>query len=337
MGLKKLKEYRSLKVSDLKEKPLTVVMYDNFPIVFGFNEQAIVPGRYFTPVSVFFKNNALKTDVDVKAAKTELLDQVGVKYYSANNYVELENADMVKAFISPYGQTPYLRQQGLAEAEIAETLVDTILGEMKIAFHGSENGFNQKLLDLVTKRHDEIIKVQPKVGGVQAGAWSRAVTTLNFDEFQEATRGFRPITGEINTRLVSMGEDVDLKILETTTGLKGLLEVLSPGSLMEVMDRGVTGFTREPLLLAATDIALRKIKPFEKMQYDKHFKAIKEAHPQWSDARVKEIAEDLAEKQAVEIALQYAQHRHATVGLQFYFRDLLQVCVLYFCLQNPPL
>ena len=306
MGLKKLKEYRSLKVSDLKEKPLTVVMYDNFPIVFGFNEQAIVPGRYFTPVSVFFKNNALKTDVDVKAAKTELLDQVGVKYYSANNYVELENADMVKAFISPYGQTPYLRQQGLAEAEIAETLVDTMLGEMKIAFHGSENGFNQKLLDLVTKRHDEIIKVQPKVGGVQAGAWSRAVTTLNFDEFQEATRGFRPITGEINTRLVSMGEDVDLKILETTTGLKGLLEVLSPGSLMEVMDRGVTGFTREPLLLAATDIALRKIKPFEKMQYDKHFKAIKEAHPQWSDARVKEIAEDLAEKQAVEIATNQA-------------------------------
>ena len=306
MGLKKLKEYRSLQVSDLKEKEITTIMYDNFPIVFGYNEQPIVAGRYFTPVSVFFKNNALKSNADYNSAKTELLDQVGVKYYAANKYVELENQKMVSSFISQYGQAVYLRQQGLSDAEIAETLVDTMLGEMKIAFHGSETGFNQKLLDLVTKKHDEIIRVQPKVGGVQAGAWSRAVTNLGFDEFQEATRGYRPISGEINTRLVSLGEDVDLKNLESITELPRWLEVLTPGQLMQLMDRQVTGFTRQPLLLAAMDAGFRKIKPFEKMMFDRHKAAIKEAHPQWSDARVAEIAKDLSEKQSVEIVTNQA-------------------------------
>jgi hypothetical protein len=306
MGLRKLKDYRSLQASDLNEKQITTIMYDNFPIVFGFNEQAIVPGRYYTPVSVFFRNNALKTEVDVRAAKTELLDQVGVKYYAANKYVELENADVVKAFISPYGQTPYLRQQGLSDAEIAETLVDTMLGEMRIAFHGSEKGFNQKLFDLITERHNEIIKVAPKLKKPQAGAWSRAVTTLNFDEFQEATRGFRPITGELNTRLVSMGEDVDLKKLETVTGLKGWLEILTPGQLMQLMDRQVTGFTRQPLLLAAMDAGFRKIKPFEKLMLDRHKASIKELNPQWSDSRIEELAQDLAEKQSVEIVTNQA-------------------------------
>ena len=306
MGLKKLKDYRSIQVSDLKEKEVTTIMYDNFPIVFGFNEQPVVPGRYFTPVSVFFRNNALKTNSDYNVAKAELLDQVGVKYYAANKYVELENEKMVKAFISPYGQTPYLRQQGLSDVEVAETLVDTMLGEMRIAFHGSETGFNQKLLDLITKKHDEIIKIQPKVGGVQAGAWSRAVTNIGFNEFQEATRGYRPITGEVNTRLVSMGEDVDLKNLESITELPRWLEVLTPGQLMQLMDRQVTGFTRQPLLLAAMDAGFRKIKPFEKMMFDRHKAAIKEAQPQWSDDRIEEIAKDLSEKQAVEIVTNQA-------------------------------
>lgn len=306
MGLRKLKEYRSLQAADLNQKEITTIMWDNFPIVFGFNEQKAVQGRYFTPVTAFFKNNALKTVTDQNNAKRELLEQVGVIYYPTGKYVEAESPEIVSAFIAPYGQTAYLRQKGLSDAEIAETLVDTMLGEMQIAFHGSETGYNQRLFDLIKKRHDEIIKVAPKLDKPQAGAWSRAVTTIKFDEFQDVTRGYRPITGEINTRLVSMGEDIDLKNLETVQGIKGWLEVLSPGQLMQLMDRQVTGFTRQPLLLAAMDAGFRKIKPFEKMMFERHKAAIREAQPQWSDARVESIAKDLSEKQSVEIVTNQA-------------------------------
>jgi len=306
MGIKKLPEYRSVPISDLKEKEVTTIMWDNFPIRFGYNEQKITEGRYFTPVSVFFRNNALKTDIDFSVAKTELLDQVGVKFYATNKYVEAENPKFISSFIDQYGQTAYLRQQGLSDAEIAETLVDTMLVDMKIAFHGSDTGYNQKLYDFIKERHDEIVRITAKTKMPQAGAWSRAVTTLTFPEFQELTRGYRPVTGEINTRLVSMGEDIDLKNLESITELPRWLEVLTPGQLLELMDRQVTGFTRQPLLLAATDIGFRKIKPFKEMQFQKYRAMIKESNPQMPDNLVEEFAKDLSEKQAVEIVTNQA-------------------------------
>lgn len=306
MGLKKLKEYRSVSVSDLRDKEITTIMWDNFPIRFGYNEQKIVEGRYLTPVSIFFKNNALKTPQDFKLAKTELLEQAGVKYYAANKYVEVEDAKVLSKFLEQYGQTIYLRQNGLADAEIAETLIDTMLLDSKIAFHGSETGYNQKLFDFIKNRHDEIIKITPKTKMPQAGAWSRAVTTLTFDEFQNLTQGFRPVTGEINTRLVSMGEDIDLKNLENINDIPGWLEVLSPGQLLELMDRQVTGFTRQPLLLAAMDVGFRKIKPFEKMMYDRHVAALRESNPQLGEAKIAEFAKDLSEKQSVEIVTNQA-------------------------------
>jgi hypothetical protein len=103
-----------------------------------------------------------------------------------------------------------------------------------------------------------------------------------------------------------MGEDIDLKNLENITGIKGWLENLSPGQLLELMDKQVTGFLRQPLLLSAMDMGFRKIKPFEKMMFERHFKSIKETHPQWSDDKIREFAQDLAEKQSVEIVTNQA-------------------------------
>lgn len=306
MGLRKLREYRDMPVSKLTDKEVTTIMWDNFPIRFGYNDQKIVPGRYLTPVSVFFKNNALKTPQDFTLAKTELLEQAGVRYYAANKFVEVAEPEVLKKFVAPYGQTAYLRQKGLSDAEIAETLIDTMLIDSRVAFHGSETGYNQKLFDFIKNRHDEIIKITPKTKMPQSGAWSRAVTTLKYDEFQNLTEGYRPVTGEINTRLVSMGEDIDLKNLENITGIPGWLEIVSPGQLLELMDRQVTGFTRQPLLLAAMDMGFRKIKPFEKMMFERHYAALKESHPQWGDAKIREFATDLSEKQAVEIVTNQA-------------------------------
>jgi len=306
LGLKRLPEYRDVPASKLSEKAMAIVMYDNFPIRFGFNEQQITKGKYYTPVSIFFKNNALKTDVDYRSAKRDMLEQVGVRYYADANFVEVADAKLLTPFLDQYGQAVYLRQQGLADAEIAETLIDTQLVDMRIAFHGSETGYNQRLFDFIKAKHDQIIKISGKTDKPQAGAWSRAVTNITFQEFDDLTLGYRPISGEVNTRLASIGGDIDLKLLETETTLKGWLNTVSPGQLLDLMDRQVTGFTRQPLLTAAMDMSFRRIKPFEKMQYEKFYAALKESHPQWGDERLKSLANDLAEKQAVEIATNQA-------------------------------
>lgn len=306
MGLDKLKQYRPEQVSKLSQKEIAVIMWDNFPIRFGFNEQKIVPGRYLTPVSIFFKNNALKTPADLVAAKTELLEQAGVKYYAANKFVEVENAAVVKKFIEPYGNTVYFRQQGKSDAEIAEIIIDTMLVDSKIAFHGSETGYNQKLFDRIKTLHDNIIKIAPKTKMPQQGAWSRAVTSLTFEEFDTLTMGYRPVTGEINTRLVSQGQEIDLKNLENITSLPDWLEIVSPGQLMELMDKQVTGFLRQPALMAAMNKGFKDIKAFEKMMSDRHFKSIRESNPGISEQMARSMADNLAEKQAVEIVTNQA-------------------------------
>ena len=305
LGLEKSKIFTPRDVSKMKDKEIAAAHYDNWQLRFGFNGAKVAPGVYINPTPYFLSNNALRTEKDFTTARNALLEQLKIKYDDTTGlFVTRGDKNYANEFISPFGITVYYRQQGMTDIEIARAIIENMLIDMKTTFHGSPNGFNEDLYKLITKKHREIQRAAEAKNQLPFDTWSKAVEVTEFKEFEDATMGFRPTSGEINTRLVNIGGDKDLSAFNEFTGIGGMLDNFQNWS-MEVMDAQVTGLFRQKMLWIAMTKNLKELKPFQANIEEDVFKQTMASMPNKSatfEARMRENAAALAEKRVVELA-----------------------------------
>jgi len=311
-GLVATKKFRPMSSANMGELQIALAHYRNFSIRFPYNGKTITEGVYISPATAFFKNNALKTKEDLVKARNELLAKVGVAYSDEIGGYAITNEKAVKAFNAKFSSSVYSRQNGLPESEIAWLHVDRMLLEMRNAFHGGPNAFNQKLLDAIKEKHKEIIDYRIKAGAKKrggvaesedfAGAWENASASLAFKEFQDLTVNMHPI-GEINTDLVSRGEVKDMKVFEEEGGLPMMLQKWNNWS-MEVMDAQVTGFYRQKALWIAYDANQGRLQPYQNMLAKRYEKSL--AEQGMNPGKAKEVGKLHAEKRVTELAWKQA-------------------------------
>ncbi len=297
-GLKASKKYRAVDIADLNELEIAVAHYDNFSIRFSYNGKTVGEGQYVSPVTPFFRHNALKTGGDFELARRDILEQVGVRADLDLNTFDAFNIKKVKDFNKEFSTTVYYRQQGLSDADIARVHIDNMLVDMYNTFHGGPNSYNEKLFDAIKERHTALYADSKKL--VKA-AWAKASASLTEDEFIKLTKGFRPTSGQINTRLVSMGENIDLKNLEDVKGFNAQLDKFQNWT-MDVMDAQVNGLFRQPALWIMYSKYMDDLAPYEKKLVTQYQKLIKENNPLLSDNKVTKLAKAQAEKQVVELS-----------------------------------
>jgi hypothetical protein len=297
MGLDKSSRFTPREIAKLDQRDIGVTMWDNFLIRFGFNQVKILENTYINPVNVFYDNNGLRTNLDFAKGRTDLMEQMGASYNEVTGVYDELSTVKLRAALSNHGETVYFRQQGLSDSEIARIYSERMLTDMRYAFHGSSEGFNDNLYNLMAEKHKEVVKVGTRQGKPQATAWSRAATNLTWKEFDDATIGFRPTSGYINTRIKSSGRKKDDygPLVEDLGTLEKMFEKY-PDKVMEIMDRQVTGFLRLPAMKVAVDKGFVDMKPYEALLVARHKKAIKENNPSLSDADVQLQAELIAEK-----------------------------------------
>lgn len=445
-NLKASKAYRAVDINELNDLEVAVAHFDNFSIRFSYNGKTVGDGQYVSPVTPFFRHNALKTGSDFELARRDILDQVGVRADLDLNTFDAFNLKKVKDFNKEFSTTVYYRQQGSSEADIARIHIDNMLIDMYDTFHGGPNSYNQKLYDTIVDRHkglygykvnyksisggnagkgtplgdakdiamraesnaaivelvdtniqkniieanpkgigktssetsllrlgpatgdlsgktimlarngklsgkelrpetirsiidaneagakfvvgdmpnvdtqfqDLLNKIeanytvyhtgtQPRTGVVEKpknlvkAAWAKASASLTPEEFISLTKGFRPTSGQINTRLTFMGGEADLKGLEDINGNGEILGKFQNWA-MDIMDAQVNGLYRQPALWITYSKYMDDLAPYEKKLVTQYKNAIKQDNPLISDAKADKFAKAQAEKQRVELA-----------------------------------
>jgi hypothetical protein len=298
-GLVKSGKYTARQVSEMSESAIAVTHFDNWSIRFPYNSEPIAPGIKLSPAPVFYKHNALKTKKDFTAARNELMESMGVAYDDAIEGFAVTNPELSKRFLSKFSSTVYYRQQGVPDEEIARIHIENMLLDMRNTFHGGPNTYNEELFGLVKSKYAEIEIFRMKSKQSMDNAWENASAGITFDEFQKATVGRHPVSGEINTRLVSHGDNKDMAVFEEEGGLPKILEKFQNWS-MEVMDATVTGMYRQKALWIYFDERLNSLAPYEKMLSTRMETELIEQG--MSPALAKARAAAHAEKQTVEIA-----------------------------------
>jgi hypothetical protein len=297
-NLKASKAYRAIDITELNDLEVAVAHFDNFSIRFSYNGKTVGDGQYVSPVTPFFRHNALKTGGDFELARRDILDQVGVRADLDLNTFDAFNPKKIKDFNKEFSTTVYYRQQGMTEADIARVHVDNMLIDMYDTFHGGPNSYNEKLFEAIKDRHADLYADSKKM--VKA-AWAKASASLTPDEFFKLTKGFRPTSGQINTRLVHMGGDADLENLQDVSEFGAILGKFQNWA-MDVMDAQVNGLYRQPALWIMYSKYMDDLAPYEKKLVTQYQKLIKESNPLFSDAKAAKLAKAQAEKQTVEIA-----------------------------------
>lgn len=306
MGLKKSSVFTPRELSKMKDKERAMAFYDNWMLRFGFNGQKVAPGVYVNPTPFFFANNGLRDAKDLTAARKAMLEQLDIRYDSVTGlFVPRKSDELATKFISPYGITAYYRQLGMSDIDIADAIITNMLLDMKTTFHGTTNGFNDTLFDLISSKRSEILKEAQAKNQTPFDTWSKAVEVTEFKEFEEATFGMIPTSGEVNTRLVNIADgEFDAKAFEEFEGVGGAI-VRFQNWAMDVMDAQVTGLYRQKMLWITLERNLKEFKPFQANIAKDHFDNLMAATPNRSpsfEARAKAQAEELAEKQIVELA-----------------------------------
>ena len=298
-GLVTSKKYTARQVSEMSESAIAKSHFDNWSIRLPYNSVSITEGIKLSPAPVFYKHNALKTKDDFIAARNELLKQMGIDYSDEVGGFVITNLKLSKRFLSKFSSSVYYRQQGLPDEEIGRIHIENMLLDMRNVFHGGPNIYNDELFDLVKSKYAEIEIFRIKSKQNMDNAWENASASLTFDEFQKATVGRHPISGEINSRLVSYGDDKDMSVFEEEGGIPKILEKFQNWS-MEVMDATVTGMFRQKALWIYFDNRMEQLVPYESMLKNRIEQELIEQG--MAPALAKARAAVHAEKKTVEIA-----------------------------------
>ena len=305
-GLKKSKTYTPRELSKMKDKERAMSFYDNWQMFFAFNGQKVAPGVYINPTPFFFVNNGLRDSRDLTRARRAMLEQLGIRYDEETGLlVPRKDTELVTKFISPYSTTAYYRQQGLSDIDIADAVITNMLLDMKTLFHGTTNGFNDTLFNLISKKRAAILKEAEAKNQTPFDTWSKAVEVTEFKEFEDATLGMIPTSGKVNVRLINIrNEGFDAKAFEEFEGFGSFIERFGNWT-MNVMDAQVTGTYRQKMLWIKLTRNLKELKPFQaniaKDHLDNLIAMTPNPGPNFLERATKQ-ANDLAEKQVVELA-----------------------------------
>jgi hypothetical protein len=251
----------------LGEHPLGVVHFENWGKRFYGNSRKLKTStdenRFYNPVSVFFDNNALRTEKDFEIAVNTLLQQVGIGRNKplANvvgketmdlldgqlNYV-VDDADALADFLTMSSlRTTQLRQSGISDIDIARDQITRGLLDMYTTFHGKSTKFNDKLFRLIRTRYKEM---------GDGASYGKAAQSVDFEDFVELTKGMQP-DGKMFTML-----DID-GIGDTESAIK-----LLGNNFMQIMDNQVTGLLRQPVVMISYLRIRKNLAGLEKQHYD---------------------------------------------------------------------
>jgi len=299
--LKAGRKFRALSTKDLERanpKYLTLAHFDAFFRQFAVNSTGLPNNRTVNPAVVFFSHNGLRTADDFLKAKRDMLEGIGVSWDNVTESYFVKDADSTKAFLSDFGDTVYFRKKGLADGDIAEAFVDTMLYDMRYTFHGSGTKFNDNLMTLVKSRYDELTRYEKETKKQVAGKWEKAIANLPFEEFEKATVGFQP-RGRINTAIEFGGDFAEPETLLTAWAKAG-------DGLMEYMDRQVTGIFRQPAVLITYSRLRKAYRGIEKEFLDKQVAIKLQEKPYLNRDEVVKEAEGITKKRFAEIAFNEA-------------------------------
>ena len=305
-GLEQSGKYTAKQISKMSESAIAVAHFDNWSIRFPYNRKKIADRVYLDPADAFFRNNGLKTKADFANARNQMLNEMGVEYSDEVGGYIVANKELNNRFLSKFSTTVLYRQRGLPDESISRVHIENMLLDMRNTFHGGPDSFNDELLGLINKKHDEIVAYRTKVKKDFEGSWSDASGSITFAEFENATVGRHPVSGEINTRLVSGGDVKDMGVFEEEGGIANLYAKLTD-KMMEVMDSTVTGMYRQKALWIAFDKNMKDLVPYEQMLYKRQEKTLIE---QGMNAKLAaKRAKDYAEKRTTETAWKDASER----------------------------
>ena len=299
--LKAGRKFRPLSTKDLERanpKYLTLAHFDAFFRQFAVNSRGLPNNRTVNPTVVFFSHNGLRTADDFLKAKRDMLEAIGVSWDNVTESYFVKDADSTKAFLSDFGDTVYFRKKGLADGDIAEALVDTMLYDMRYTFHGGGKRFNDNLMTSVKSRYDELTRYEKETKKKVAGKWEKAIANLPFEEFEKATVGFQP-RGRINTAIEFGGDFAEPETLLTAWAKAG-------DGVMEYMDRQVTGIFRQPAVLITYSRLRKAYRGIEKEFVAEQTRLIRAEKPNVSIEDATRQAEGIAKKRFAEIAFNEA-------------------------------
>lgn len=304
-GFETTREFTARNVQKLLEHDVAMAQYTNLKVRLAYNEMKVVEGTYLSPVGPFFRNNALKTASDFASARNEMLEHVGVIFDKKNNAYEVIAPEKLKGMLQQFGVSVSMRQNGMPDVEIARNLIESMLLDARTAFHGSETGYNKGLLDLVKSTRANIIALDKIKKTRKGNTWARAVNSIEFPAFEDATVGMRPVTGDINTNLVYKGKEKDASGLKEATTWEDIVEKY-PDFFLGMMDAQVTGWYRQPTLHIFASTALQRLKPYQKMLSDRYYNAMLDENPFISKGVARKQANFQAEKMSATLAMNQA-------------------------------
>ena len=258
-------KYTAKQVSQMSETQIAKTHFDNWSTRFPYNSKRVVGPVVLDPVPVFFRNDALRTKDNFLSARDELLEQMGFKYSDEVEDFVISNPTVAEKFLSMFNTTVYYRQQGIPDEKIAKIHIQNMLIDLRNTFHGGPNTFNDELFDLVKTKYAEIEQFRIKSKkSMDDGAWSNAAGSITYQQFEIATLGRHPVSGDVNTRLTSTGENVDMDIFQEGTGIGYAISKLG-NNAMEVMDATTTGMFRQKALWIYFSNRMDELVPYENM------------------------------------------------------------------------
>ena len=276
----------------------------NWSIRFAYNKVKFATdrGEYtFSPVEEFFNNNGLRTIRDFENATTQLLRKVGVKYNNPVDFV-LEDPDRLSRFVRLWsGLYASMKQEARSDVEIADTIIKTMLIDMREAFHGSTETtvFNEKLFDRIAEEYDKLAALD-KPNRPMPNKWAKAAAKIEFPEFAKLTEGKRPQV--LNTAINFPGGAI-----AEMDGVQGFMGKFGYAAY-EQMDRQVNAFFTQKAL-ATTYLRIYKANlPFRDGFIKQQAALMKKANPSWSDETILKTVKELADKRFTSIAINDASN-----------------------------
>jgi hypothetical protein len=244
LALKVGRRPNAIPTKDLSEAHLSLAHFDNWWKGFVANRKTLPNNRTVDPGRIFFENNGLKpNEIDPVSGKEwfekaldEMVASIGVVYDDAKKIYVVKDQQAVDAYLALSSRTIVGRERGFSDADLVRDQSFRSLADLYTTFHGSANGFNQKLFDAVVEDRKRLTNLIKGKEGYTA-TWSQAAASMDFNRFIENTTAHRP-NGEINSAIEFPGFQ-EVESVWRRYGDKG----------MEWMDRQINAIYRQPALM----------------------------------------------------------------------------------------
>jgi hypothetical protein len=290
MDLKMSATKRQLLSSRMTERQIVLAQFEKWVKIFVGNKAKINDQVYLNPGKIFFENNGLETAQDFTRALDQAMLDVGFKINPLTSGWQVDDFVKVKHFRGLSSNSVIMRDSEIKIAESARIQLSNMFIDMNETFHGSGDGYNKVLMNLVSKMKSQLDTLGEASG--RRATWNDAAAGISLDNFHDATAGYR-ISGTINSAI-----DFDNMNAENVFKRFG-------NQAMQAMDNQITGLFRQPAIMVTYTQLRKKYKGLEDQFAKQQYKAIGGA---WENAGVAknksdwEYAKTLAEKHFTEVA-----------------------------------